>query len=194
MGLFVHRGLDCLSCVPGQAYQGRANRQEGAVWQRERSARGAELHACRLTSWPGSRRAAPDLALRAAPDLALLHPQVELRAEDRFFVLACDGVWDVMSNQEVVQFVSVCLDSGMALPDIASQLLDACLAPDPRETRGIGARTHTCMHVCVCALLYQCWRRGWRACVDCTMASSTGNQAAHGLRCGACVHVCIASW
>ena len=65
--------------------------------------------------------------------------QVELRTEDRFFVLACDGVWDVMSNQEVVQFVSVCLDSGMSLDSIASQLLDACLAPDPRETRGIGA-------------------------------------------------------
>ncbi len=54
-------------------------------------------------------------------------------------MLACDGVWDVMSNQEVVQFVSVCLDSGMSLDSIASQLLDACLAPDPRETRGIGA-------------------------------------------------------
>lgn len=64
--------------------------------------------------------------------------QVELRPEDRFFVLACDGVWDVMSNQDVVQFVNAYLDSGMALPDIASQLLDACLAPDPRETRGIG--------------------------------------------------------
>lgn len=64
--------------------------------------------------------------------------QVELRPEDRFFVLACDGVWDVMSNQDVVQFVNAYLDTGMALPDIASQLLDACLAPDPRETRGIG--------------------------------------------------------
>ena len=71
--------------------------------------------------------------------LAMLQLQVELRSEDRFFVLACDGVWDVMSNQEVVQFVSVCLDSGMSLDSIASQLLDACLAPDPRETRGIGA-------------------------------------------------------
>ena len=56
-------------------------------------------------------------------------------------MLACDGVWDVMSNQEVVQFVSVCLDSGMSLESIASQLLDACLAPDPRETRGIGVTT-----------------------------------------------------
>ena len=70
--------------------------------------------------------------------------QVELRSEDRFFVLACDGVWDVMSNQEVVQFVSVCLDSGMTLDSIASQLLDACLAPDPRETRGIGGHTPGC--------------------------------------------------
>lgn len=69
----------------------------------------------------------------------MLQLQVELHSEDRFFVLACDGVWDVMSNQEVVQFVSVCLDSGMSLDSIASQLLDACLAPDPRETRGIGA-------------------------------------------------------
>ena len=70
--------------------------------------------------------------------LSVVSWQVELRPEDRFFVLACDGVWDVMSNQDVVQFVNAYLDSGMALPDIASQLLDACLAPDPRETRGIG--------------------------------------------------------
>ena len=87
----------------------------------------------------------------------MLQLQVELRTEDRFFVLACDGVWDVMSNQEVVQFVSVCLDSGMSLDSIASQLLDACLAPDPRETRGIGAPPqHLKLHLKCTRLVLTC--------------------------------------
>ncbi|EIE18289.1 protein phosphatase 2C [Coccomyxa subellipsoidea C-169] len=90
--------------------------------------------------YKGNDQLAPaEQIITAQPDIV----KIELRHEDRFFVLACDGVWDVMSNQEVVQFVSVCLDRGMALPDIASQLLDACLAPDPRETRGIGCDNMT---------------------------------------------------
>ena len=32
---------------------------------------------------------------------------MELAAEDDFLVLACDGVWDVMSDQEVVDFIKV---------------------------------------------------------------------------------------
>ena len=37
--------------------------------------------------------------------LTCLNVQVTITPEDRFFVLACDGVWDVMTNQDVVNFV-----------------------------------------------------------------------------------------
>jgi protein phosphatase 1B len=48
-------------------------------------------------------------------------------ARDEFLVLACDGVWDVMTNEEICSFVA----SRMALTDdlevIANQVIDTCL-------------------------------------------------------------------
>ena len=41
---------------------------------------------------------AKDQIITAQPDIR----RVTLTPEDRFFVLACDGVWDVMSNQVCV--------------------------------------------------------------------------------------------
>ncbi|CAF2378091.1 unnamed protein product [Rotaria sp. Silwood2] len=43
-----------------------------------------------------------------------------------FIVLACDGIWDVMTNEDVALFV-VHRASTNKLEDIASQLLDECL-------------------------------------------------------------------
>ena len=45
--------------------------------------------------------------------------------------------------QEVVNFVGRRLSQGEAPADIAGQLLDACLANDPTETRGIGCDNMT---------------------------------------------------
>lgn len=44
----------------------------------------------------------------------------------RFVVLACDGVWDVMTNEEVATFVLE-RASRTTLENIAAQLLDECL-------------------------------------------------------------------
>ncbi len=125
-----------------------------------------------------------DQIITAQPDI--MH--IALSPEDRFFVLACDGVWDVMTNQvragrragvrvshapgtscaaaqrwagrvlrttrhaarggahgtqEAVDFIGARLDQGMTPAQAASALLDACLANDPKEARGVGCDNMT---------------------------------------------------
>lgn len=62
-------------------------------------------------------------------------------------VLACDGIWDVLSNQQAVEFVAERLDKGEALLSIASAMLDHCLACDPRVSRGVGCDNMTAIIV-----------------------------------------------
>ncbi len=76
-------------------------------------------------------------------------PCAWLQPEDRFFLLACDGVWDVMTNQEAVDFVSRKLEASQSPTEAACALLDACLAADPKAARGVGCDNMTAIVVVI---------------------------------------------
>lgn len=46
---------------------------------------------------------------------------------DEFLVLACDGVWDVMTNEDLCDFVRSRLAISDDLEAITNQVIDTCL-------------------------------------------------------------------
>jgi protein phosphatase 1G len=80
--------------------------------------------------------------ITAEPDVIVQ----ELVPEDEFMVIACDGVWDVMSNDAVLAFVRQRMGK-MRLSRIAEELMDNCMAEDPKKTSGLGGDNMTAMVV-----------------------------------------------
>lgn len=58
--------------------------------------------------------------ISALPDIKTLDID---RSRDEFMVLACDGIWNSMSSQEVVDFINERLDKGVKkLTDISEEV------------------------------------------------------------------------
>lgn len=88
-----------------------------------------------------------DQMISAMPDVKVL----TLNEEHDFMVIACDGIWNVLSSQEVVDFVSERIKPDQngktrSLSSIVEELLDHCLAPDTSGD-GTGCDNMTCMIV-----------------------------------------------
>uniref|UniRef100_A0A6P4FMY0 protein-serine/threonine phosphatase n=1 Tax=Drosophila rhopaloa TaxID=1041015 RepID=A0A6P4FMY0_DRORH len=70
---------------------------------------------------------AEEQMISALPDIKKLI----ITPEDEFMVLACDGIWNYMSSEEVVDFVRLRLkDENKKLSNICEELFDNCLAPN----------------------------------------------------------------
>eukprot|EP00123_Amoebidium_parasiticum_P001444 comp12531_c0_seq1/m.7518 comp12531_c0_seq1/g.7518 ORF comp12531_c0_seq1/g.7518 comp12531_c0_seq1/m.7518 type:complete len:315 (-) comp12531_c0_seq1:915-1859(-) len=79
-----------------------------------------------------------DQIVTANPDIT----DNNITPDTEFAVLACDGIWDVMSNQSVVDFVHDHLAEGMSLPKVCEELMNTCLAPESK-IGGVGCDNMT---------------------------------------------------
>jgi len=71
---------------------------------------------------------------------------------DEFIVLACDGVWDVITNEAAVAFIRPRLMQCQPgdvdrMSTITSDLLQTCVSPNLSETNGLGGDNLTAMVV-----------------------------------------------
>ncbi|ORY32193.1 phosphatase 2C-like domain-containing protein [Naematelia encephala] len=83
----------------------------------------------------------------------------KIDGEEEFLVLACDGIWDCLSSQQVVDFTRRAIANGDSLGKICEDMMVKCLATNS-ETGGIGCDNMT---VIVVALLNGRTPEEWQA-------------------------------
>lgn len=84
----------------------------------------------------------PDLQIVTAEPEITEHLMTDL---DEFVVLACDGIWDCLTDQQVIDFIRNKLCEEMSLGAICEALMDYCLSDSAlsRKNHGIGCDNMT---------------------------------------------------
>ncbi|CAG9336276.1 unnamed protein product [Blepharisma stoltei] len=83
-----------------------------------------------------------DQIISAYPDIR----RETLTPNDEFMVLACDGVWDMLTSQQCVSFVRERINT-KPLQQIIEEMLDRCLAPSVGANAGLGCDNMTAIIV-----------------------------------------------
>nr|XP_019050701.1 PP2Cc protein phosphatase [Kwoniella bestiolae CBS 10118]OCF29631.1 PP2Cc protein phosphatase [Kwoniella bestiolae CBS 10118] len=99
---------------------------------------------------------APEKQIVTADPEIITH---KIDGEEEFLVLACDGIWDCLSSQQVIDFTRRAIANGDELGKIAEDMMVKCLATDS-ETGGIGCDNMT---VIIVALLGGRTPEEWQA-------------------------------
>lgn len=79
-----------------------------------------------------------DQMITAYPEIRIEY----LTHKDQFLVLACDGVWDMLTSQNCINLIST-LKSSQPLPAVAEEVLNRCLASDFKSSGGKGCDNTT---------------------------------------------------
>ncbi|THH01581.1 hypothetical protein EW026_g1168 [Hermanssonia centrifuga] len=82
----------------------------------------------------------------------------QITEEDEFLVIACDGIWDCLSSQQVINCIRLLVAQGKELPEVCEIICDHCLAPDTTSGAGIGCDNMTIM---IIALLHGRTKEQW---------------------------------
>ncbi len=101
-------------------------------------------------------RALGDFLYKRNADLPATHQKItaepeivreEVTEEDEFIIMGCDGIFELLTSQQVVNFVRFRLKAGVPSPVVVEALLDECCSKDPQKTFGKGTDNETCVLV-----------------------------------------------
>ncbi|GBE89606.1 phosphatase 2C-like domain-containing protein [Sparassis latifolia] len=131
----------------------RVEAADGYVW------RGRVNNDLAMTRALGDFRYKQNMNLPPEKQIVTADPEVmehEITEEDEFLILACDGIWDCLESQQVVDLVRLFVSQGKMLSKVCEDICQYCLAPHPIMGRGSDNMT-----LMVVALLHGRTPREW---------------------------------
>lgn len=146
-----------VACIKGQVEELSFDHKPGMELERNRIlAAGGWIEFNRVNGSLALSRALGDFVFknnatkRPEEQIVTAYPDVivkPLTPDHEFIVLACDGIWEVLNNEYVVDFIRTRIAQEIEPEQICEQLMATCLAPHC-DMDGLGCDNMTVVLVC----------------------------------------------